>query len=336
MESSQDLVSGQPVQAVGVGVPVGGRSGGDTTIVVEIYALGSGITLVGESGYLPLREGAFELEANGKVFVFDPLGAVHTNGLVASVQSDIAPVRQQVEAVDQEHLAKLGNSGDSQFESSEKTVILCLPQGLGKTQLAAPLARALGCSSIVDDWNALGEGLSRGALHLTSSLDAGEVQTPPTLAIATPLPPLPGQYWPEQHGYYAGIQTSEDGKTGWHLILPDAPECYFVDVIWGLYGEDVVGAVSEFDGLPNTLAMAAAGSDLAQRIRALPDDCYLPSRFESALLYATCHAHIEDSNWHFTSTQYNASDAWSCTFDDGSQFGYLKSYEGSAVAVRRV
>ena len=158
----------------------------------------------------------------------------------------------------------------------------------------------------------------------------------PTPASATPLPPLPGQYWPEQHGYYAGIQAPEDGNTGWLLILPDAPECYFVDVIWGLYGEDVAGAVSEFDGLSNTLAMAAAGSDLAQRIRALPDDCYLPSRNESALLYATCRAQIETGDWYLTSTQCSANDAWTQLFDHGLQTSGSKSYEGRARAVRRI
>ena len=158
----------------------------------------------------------------------------------------------------------------------------------------------------------------------------------PTPASATPLPPLPGQYWPEQHGYYAGIQAPEDGNTGWLLILPDAPECYFVDVIWGLYGEDVAGAVSEFDGLSNTLAMAAAGSDLAQRIRALPDDCYLPSRNESALLYATCRAQIETGDWYLTSTQCSANDAWLQHFRRGSQDYLDKSYEGRARAVRRI
>ena len=158
----------------------------------------------------------------------------------------------------------------------------------------------------------------------------------PTPAGATPLPPLPGQYWPEQHGYYAGIQAPEDGNTGWLLILPDAPECYFADVIWGLYGEDIAAAVSEFDGLSNTLAMAAAGSDLAQRIRALPDDCYLPSRNESALLYATCRAHIKTGDWYLTSTQYYALTAFYQHFNNGYQSYYNKSYEGRARAVRRL
>ena len=109
----------------------------------------------------------------------------------------------------------------------------------------------------------------------------------PDLASASTTPPIPGQYWPAQGGWYAGIQRSEDGSSGWHLILPQGSQFLLRDVTWGQRGQTVEGAGNQFDGMANTLAMAEAGNELAKHIRTLPGDCYLPSRFEAALLYAT-------------------------------------------------
>ena len=141
--------------------------------------------------------------------------------------------------------------------------------------------------------------------------------------------PLPGQYWTEQASFYAGITPM-----GHHLLLPDAPEFRFKEVAWGK-GKNAPDSDSDHDGLANTIAMAAAGSVLAERIRALPGDAYLPSRLEAALLYATLKDKLP-SGWHWTSTQYNASFAWGCYFGDGLIGGTRKSFEGSAVAVRRL
>ena len=150
------------------------------------------------------------------------------------------------------------------------------------------------------------------------------------------LPPLPGQYWSEQKGWYAGIQRSEDGLSGWHLILPDTPECYIEDIAWGNYGKMVSGSDFEFDGLANTIAMADAGNELALRIRALPGDCYLPSRFEAALLYATVREQIKIGDWYWTSTQDSAYYAWMQSFDVGDQYYDYKDFPGRARAVRRL
>jgi len=155
-----------------------------------------------------------------------------------------------------------------------------------------------------------------------------------TAAVTTP--PIPGQYWPEQKGWYAGIQRSEDGLSGWHLILPKGAKFYFKNVAWGEMGLNISGAEHNFDGLANTIAMAESGSPLAQRIRKLPGDCYLPSRFESALLYATLRDQIELGDWYWTSTQYSASGAWTQSFYSGTQLSYYKSSEARARAVRRL
>ena len=63
----------------------------------------------------------------------------------------------------------------------------------------------------------------------------------------------------------------------------------------------------------------------------------LPTRQEQALLFANCKPHL-DPVWHWSSETHegDASYAWHCNFHDGSQGYGRKSYEGSAVAVRRV
>jgi len=63
----------------------------------------------------------------------------------------------------------------------------------------------------------------------------------------------------------------------------------------------------------------------------------LPSRQEQALLYANCKPHLKPE-WHWSSETHadDAFYAWSCTFLGGTQSILRKSYEGAAVAVRRV
>ena len=63
----------------------------------------------------------------------------------------------------------------------------------------------------------------------------------------------------------------------------------------------------------------------------------LPTRQEQALLFANCKPHLE-AVWHWSSESHanNASYAWICDFLFGFQSSsFRKSYEGSAVAVRR-
>jgi len=61
----------------------------------------------------------------------------------------------------------------------------------------------------------------------------------------------------------------------------------------------------------------------------------LPSRPVAALLFANVKANLKPK-WHWTSEEYDASYAWDCDFYDGNQFSILKSFEGSAVAVRYI
>lgn len=164
---NHNLVASQPAQALGVGGPVAGRVGGDAPIVVQVYALGRGVSLVGQRGDLPLREGAFELEAHGQIFVFDPLAAGHAHGFVAPVEGDITAVGQPVQAINQKDLAEFGHGAGGQLGAPLKTAILSLPQGSGKSLVAGPLARALGCRAVVDEWTPR-MTFTAGALHLTN------------------------------------------------------------------------------------------------------------------------------------------------------------------------
>jgi len=63
----------------------------------------------------------------------------------------------------------------------------------------------------------------------------------------------------------------------------------------------------------------------------------LPTRQEQSLLFANCKPHLK-AEWHWSSETHadDASYAWYCYFVYGDITGNLKSYEGCAVAVRRV
>lgn len=165
VSAHQDLVGGELGQARRVIGPVLGRRSGDAPIVVQVYALGCGVTLVGQRSDLLLGQCAFELEANGKIFVFDPSACGHAHGFVPAVQGDVVAVGLPVKAVDQKDLAEFGLCL-AHSVSPLKTVILSMPQGMGKSLLAVELAERLGCRAIVDEWTSDTE-LVAGALHLT-------------------------------------------------------------------------------------------------------------------------------------------------------------------------
>ncbi|WP_431512587.1 DUF1566 domain-containing protein [Variovorax sp. DAIF25] len=63
----------------------------------------------------------------------------------------------------------------------------------------------------------------------------------------------------------------------------------------------------------------------------------LPDRQEQALLFANCKPHLEGA-WHWSCQEHedDASYAWCCGFTHGLQTTTRKSYEGCAVAVRRL
>jgi len=118
--------------------------------------------------------------------------------------------------------------------------------------------------------------------------------------------PSIGDPWPDVGGAYAGLSRAEDGQPDGHLVLlDDVPDG---ELKWA-------DAVAWAQGLGN--------------------GARLPSRFESALLYANLQKEFVPDSWYWTGTQYSAGDAWYQSFYYGGQSNYGKSVEARARAVRR-
>jgi hypothetical protein len=104
-------------------------------------------------------------------------------------------------------------------------------------------------------------------------------------------------------GIYAGIIRGVDGAPDQHLVLVDGEG---VDLSWEAAG---------------SWAESVGGS--------------LPTRAEQALLFANLKDQFK-SDWYWSGEQSGPSLAWFQGFDDGFQYDYYRSYEGSARAVRRL
>ena len=113
---------------------------------------------------------------------------------------------------------------------------------------------------------------------------------------------LPAIGQPLDGGTFAGLTTKPDGAHCAVVLLPD-------------------------NGTDLTWAKAKAW--------AKEQGGELPSRPVAALLFANVKASLQP-RWHWTSEEYDASLAWLCYFGNGGQIFSLKSFEGSAVAVRYI
>ena len=108
-------------------------------------------------------------------------------------------------------------------------------------------------------------------------------------------------------------------------------------------GERYAGMVLDSDGdIVSHLVVMAQRTDKKLTWQAAMDWAEsiggsLPSRQELSLIFANCKPHLEAA-WHWSHETHedNASYAWYCYFGDGYINYYLKSFEGSAVAVRSV
>jgi hypothetical protein len=108
-------------------------------------------------------------------------------------------------------------------------------------------------------------------------------------------------------------------------------------------GEHYAGAVLDANGqhMHHLVLMAAkAEQDMTWQAAlewAEAEGGVLPTRQEQALLFANCKPHLQP-RWHWSCEEHenDASYAWFCYFFEGYFVYDLKSYEGSAVAVRRV
>ena len=107
-------------------------------------------------------------------------------------------------------------------------------------------------------------------------------------------------------------------------------------------GEHYAGAVLDEDGdHEHHLVLMAPRPDKSLNWQSAMDWAAsvggsLPSRQEQALLFANCKQHLKHE-WHWSSQTHkdDASSAWGCYFYHGGQHYDHKSYEGSAVCVRR-
>lgn len=105
---------------------------------------------------------------------------------------------------------------------------------------------------------------------------------------------------------YAGTPLTPEGRPAHHLFLLDAR--------------------------PNQRMTWQQAKDWAASVGG-----ELPTPQEQSLLFANCRDALpQERCWSSKQDKEEASYAWYCNFSNGYQSNYLKSYEGSAVAVRRL
>ncbi len=150
--------------------------------------------------------------------------------------------------------------------------------------------------------------------------------------------PAIGEYWQGQGGIYVGRGRGRDGGHDYDLILPTDSRTIFKNRSIGTYEIDVKGATSDHDGLANTMALAAAGSDLCKEALEIEieghKDFHVPSRIDLRLLWANV-PELFDKEWYLSSTQYSSDDAWSQDFGGGTQYDNGKEFEAGCRFVRR-
>ena len=107
------------------------------------------------------------------------------------------------------------------------------------------------------------------------------------VAKAVPAVALPAIGQPYGGGFVTGI--TRDPDTGKRYLNITAGAEHELVGAWGKYGEKIEGADSFTDGRANTEAMAAAGSEIAQKVLALRidghDDWAIPARDQQELQY---------------------------------------------------
>lgn len=147
-----------------------------------------------------------------------------------------------------------------------------------------------------------------------------------------------GEYWQGQGGIRIAECPGQNGEPDYHLILPIHPDAELGELEYGSYGQKIDGAYSEWDGLANTRALVEAGNHpAAERCAALTieghSDLYLPAKRELALVQVIAPEHCK-KDWHWSSTQSSADDAFVQGFYDGTQ--YCSSKGSSNCRVRPV
>lgn len=182
-------------------------------------------------------------------------------------------------------------------------------------------------------------------LNLGSSAMSGALMAALSASMTTPKPETPvskppaiGEYWQGQGGIYVGRGRGRDGGRDYSLILPTDKSAIFEKRSIGTYGTDVTGATSDHDGLANTIALAAAGSDLCKEALSVEidghKDFYVPSRMDLRLMWANV-PELFEKEWYLSSTQWSSCDAWSQHFCYGTSYDSNKTLVARVVLCRR-
>ena len=159
----------------------------------------------------------------------------------------------------------------------------------------------------------------------------------------TPLITIPALGALIEGGYFHGVVLI-DGQL-WGEVTGPKADCHVEGLAWHPDYTDIAGASSDFDGLANTRAMAAAGSPLAQAALACRsgghDDWAIPARASQLLQWGNLRPLLSaaegfDRKWHWSSTQFSRNGAFSQNFNDGYTRNVDKSWEGGCARfVRR-
>lgn len=153
--------------------------------------------------------------------------------------------------------------------------------------------------------------------------------------------PLFGALLATHGGHFGAILrgAAADGSEDFALIVAEQ-SAEIENATWADEYKTIEGADSKTDGPANTAAMAAAGLQLAQRIKALDlgghTDWYLPAAAELRALSATVPELFNPKDYYWSSTQCSRYDAWCQDFEDGYSSANIKGYEFRARPVRRV
>jgi len=153
--------------------------------------------------------------------------------------------------------------------------------------------------------------------------------------------PLFGTLLTTHGGHFGAILrgAAADGSRDYALIVSEA-SADIEDTTWSEDYTTITGADSKTDGQANTDAMAAAGLQLALRIKALDlgghTDWYLPADAELRALSATAPELFQQKDWYWSSTQYSRYFAFCQDFEYGGSRAYSKDGEFRARPVRRV
>ena len=166
--------------------------------------------------------------------------------------------------------------------------------------------------------------------------------TPSGITLATTT--STGQIIPVAIGTYCfalggtlGAILARPAGTTYGLIVADAE--HDVHGQWGEYGKDVPGAKG-LDGAANTAAMLAAGSTVAQAVKALTidghADWYIGSRIEMLALHESVPDLFNKDSWYWTSSQSSRYGAWCQDFEFGGSHASNKYLEFRARPVRSI